>query len=91
MRPSRRTFFSNQGLNISQTVSVLHGSRFVSYRIGDDVYKVGSLSPWIRLHMFFSDYPWVMVVVIIVCCVLLAVIGRALLRRRARARLRGNG
>jgi cellulose synthase (UDP-forming) len=40
--------------------------------------------------MFFSDYPWVMVVAIIFSCILLAIIVRAMLRRRARARLRGN-
>jgi cellulose synthase (UDP-forming) len=81
---------SSQSSDISQSVSVLHGSHFVSYRIGNDVYKVGSLSLWIRLNMFLSDYPWVMVVVIIFCCILLAIVVRARLRRRARARLQGN-
>jgi cellulose synthase (UDP-forming) len=40
--------------------------------------------------MFFSDYPWIMVVSTIMFCFLLAVILRATLRRRARARLQGN-
>jgi len=81
---------TSQSSDISQSVSVLHGSRFISYRIGKDFYHVGSLSTWIQLNMFFSDYPWIMVVSTIVFCFLLAVILRATLRRRARARLQGN-
>jgi cellulose synthase (UDP-forming) len=81
---------TSQSSDISQSVSVLHGSRFISYRIGKDFYHVGSLSRWIQLNMFFSDYPWLMVVSTIVFCFLLAVILRAMLRRRARARLQGN-
>jgi cellulose synthase (UDP-forming) len=80
---------SSQSSDISQSVSVLHGSRFVSYRIGNDVYKIGSLSFWTKINMFFSDYPWAMVVAITLCCILLAVFGRAILRRRARIRLQG--
>ncbi len=34
---------TSQSSDISQSVSVLHGKRFVSYRIGNDVYHVGSL------------------------------------------------
>jgi cellulose synthase (UDP-forming) len=82
---------TSQSSDISQSVSVLHGSRFVSYRIGDDVYRVGSLSLWIRLNMLFSDYQWLMVVSTMVFCFLMAAIIRAMLRRHARARLQGNG
>jgi len=38
---------NSQSSDIAQSVSVLHGSRFVSYRIGNDVYHVGSLSLWV--------------------------------------------
>ena len=79
-----------QSSDISQSVSVLHGSHFISYRIGNDVYKVGSLSLWIHLNMFFSDYPWAMLAAITLCCILLAFIMRSILRRHARARLHGN-
>jgi cellulose synthase (UDP-forming) len=82
---------TSQSSDISQSVSVLHGSRFVSYRIGDDVYRVGSLSLWIQLNMLFSDYQWLMVVSTMVFCFLMAAIIRAMLRRHARARLQGNG
>jgi cellulose synthase (UDP-forming) len=81
---------TSQSSDISQSVSVLHGSRFVSYRIGNDVYWVGSLSWWIRLNMLFSDYQWLMAFSTLVCCFFLAVIVRAMLRRKARARLQGN-
>ncbi len=81
---------TSQSSDISQSVSVLHGRRFVSYRIGNDVYRVGSLSWWIRLNMLFSEFPWLMVVSTMIFCFLMAAIVRAKLRRRARARLQGN-
>jgi cellulose synthase (UDP-forming) len=81
---------SSQSSDVSQSVSVLHGPRFVSYRIGDDVYHVGSLSLWVQLNMLFSEYQWLMVVSIMFLCFLMAVILRAMLRRRARSRLQGN-
>jgi cellulose synthase (UDP-forming) len=81
---------TSQSSDISQSVSVLKGKRFVSYRIGNDVYWVGSLSPWIRLNMLFSELQWLMVVSSMIFCFLLAAIVRTMLRRRARARLQGN-
>ncbi len=81
---------TSQSSDISQSVSVLHGARFVSYRIGNDVYRVGSLSLWIQLNMLFSDYQWLMVISTLVVCFLLAVILRSILRRKARLRLQGN-
>jgi cellulose synthase (UDP-forming) len=82
---------TSQSSDISQSVSVLHGKQFVSYRIGNDVYRVGSISPWIYLNMLFSEFQWLMVVCTIILCFLMATIVRATLRRRARARLQGNG
>jgi cellulose synthase (UDP-forming) len=81
---------TSQSSDISQSVSVLKGKRFVSYRIGNDAYWVGSLSPWIRLNMLFSELQWLMVVSTMIFCFLIAAIVRAMLRRRARARLQGN-
>ncbi len=81
---------TSQSSDISQSVSVLHGSRFVSYRIGNDVYRVGSLSTWIQLHMLFSDYQWLMVISTMTFCFLMAIVIRTLLRQKARARLQGN-
>jgi cellulose synthase (UDP-forming) len=81
---------TSQSSDISQSVSVLHGTRFVSYRIGNDVYHVGSLSLWTRVNMLFSEFPWLSVVSTLIFCFLMAVIIRAMLRRHARARLQGN-
>ncbi len=81
---------TSQTSDISQSVSVLHGSQFVSYRIGDDVYRVGSLSLWIQLNMLFSEYQWLMVLSTLFFCFLMAVILRSTLRKKARMRLQGN-
>ena len=69
---------------------MLHGKRFVSYRIGNDVYWVGSLSWWIRMNMLFSEFQWLMVFLTVIFCFLMAAILRAVLRKRARARLQGD-
>jgi cellulose synthase (UDP-forming) len=79
----------SQSSDIAQSVSVLHDASFVSYRIGDDVYRVGSLSLWVRLHIFCSEFPWIVVLVTTFICFVIAVILRAMLRRRARIRLQG--
>jgi cellulose synthase (UDP-forming) len=81
---------TSQSSDISQSVSVLQGSRFSSYRIGSEVYRVGSLSWWVRLNILFSEYQWLMVISILVVCFLLAVILRSILRKKARARLQGS-
>jgi cellulose synthase (UDP-forming) len=81
---------NSQSSDISQSVSVLHGARFVSYRIGNDVYNVGSLSLWTQVNMLFSKYPWLIVFSTLFFCFFMAVLIRAMLRRRARARLQGN-
>lgn len=79
----------SQSSDISQSVSVLHGTQFSSYRIGNDAYHVGDLSWWIRLKMICSQFPVVVVVGVLVICFLLAVLLRVALRRRARKRLQG--
>ena len=81
---------SSQSSAISQSVSVLHDNEFISYRIGNDVYHVGSLSLWVRLNLWFSEFPWLTVVITILICILMAALIRANLRRRARIRLQGN-
>jgi cellulose synthase (UDP-forming) len=81
---------SSQSSDISQSVSVLHGSQFTSYRIGNDVYRVGSLSLWVQLNMLFENYQWLMVGFTLIFCFLLAIILRSILRRKARTRLRGD-
>ena len=92
--------------DISQSVSVLDGSRFHSYRIGDDLYHPGSPSWSIGPDMFnpnrfnpnmlrpdilFADYPWLMVLFTFGIALSLALLLRSILRRKARARLQGDG
>jgi len=79
----------SQSSDISQSVAVLHGDRFTSYRIGSNVYHVGTLSWYIQLKMLFSAYPWLVVITTVVVCFLMAALIRAYLRRRARIRLQG--
>jgi cellulose synthase (UDP-forming) len=81
---------TSQSSDISQSVSVLHGKRFVSYRIGNDVYNVGSLSLWTQLSIWFTQFQWMMVVGAMTVCFLMAIVARAGLRRHARLRLQGN-
>ena len=79
----------SQSSDIQQSVAVLHGARFSSYRIGNDIYHVGSLSIWIWLSMLFSEFPWLVVVFVMLVCFLMAALIRVWLRRRARTRLQG--
>jgi len=81
---------SAQSSDIQQSVSVLTGTKFASYRLGNDVYHVGSLSIWIRISLLFSEFPWLVVIGCAVICFLMAALLRALLRRHARRRLQGN-
>jgi cellulose synthase (UDP-forming) len=79
-----------QSSNIQQSVSVFTGTKFISYRLGNDVYHVGSLSPLIRISLLFAAFPWLVVLGAAVICFLMATLLRALLRRHARRRLQGN-
>ena len=80
---------TSQSSDISQSVSVLNGTRFISYRIGNDVYHVGTLGWWIRISLLFSEFPWLVVVLAGLLCFLMAALLRAMLRRHARRRLQG--
>jgi cellulose synthase (UDP-forming) len=81
---------TSQSSHISQSVSVLRGDDFTSYRIGNDVYRVGSLPWWVQLKLRATQFSWLVVLVVVIVCVLIAAITRARLRRRARYRLQGN-
>jgi len=79
-----------QSSNIQQSVAVLTGTKFISYRLGTDVYHVGTLSFWIRISLLFAEFPWLVVLGAAIICFLMAALLRALLRRHARRRLQGN-
>jgi cellulose synthase (UDP-forming) len=46
---------------ISDSVSVLHGSDFSSYRLDDSLYRVGSLPWYAYLRYRLLEYPWLIV------------------------------
>jgi cellulose synthase (UDP-forming) len=77
-----------QGSDIAGSVSVLHGTKFESFRLGTEVYHVGVLPVWTRLTMWFSEVSWLVAVVVFLLALLLAVWIRQWLRERARRRLR---
>jgi cellulose synthase (UDP-forming) len=77
-----------QSSEVAGSVSVLHGTQFQSFRIGTEVYHVGSLHWWTRLTMWFSEVSWLVAVVVFLLALLLAVWIRQWLRGKARRRLR---
>jgi cellulose synthase (UDP-forming) len=85
------SFLKNaQSSDIGQSVSVLRGGDFSAYRVGDEVYHVGSLSWLLRLSMLFAENPFIVAIIIVVICILMAALIRARLRRHARGRLQGD-
>jgi cellulose synthase (UDP-forming) len=76
-----------QSSAIAQSVSVLHGSQFVSYRIGSTVYHVGALNRLTTLTLWFAQVPWLGALIVLGLAFLLAVWTRQWLRGKARSRL----
>ena len=76
-----------QSSQISGSVAVLHGSQFQSFRIGAEVYHVGTLPWWTWLTLWFMEYPWLIVIIVFILVLLLAVWIRQWLRIKARTRL----
>jgi len=79
----------SQSSAVSQSVSVLKGTEFSSYRIGDASYNVGSLSLWTHSQLWVEEFPWLAPLLIATVCFLMAVFLRAMLRAKARRRLLG--
>lgn len=77
-----------QASEISGSVSVLHGSRFQSFRIGSNVYRVGTVPWWTRLQLWLVQVPWLAAVIVIFLALLLAIWTRQWLRVKARSRLK---
>jgi cellulose synthase (UDP-forming) len=80
--------YVQQASDIQGSVSVLMGTRFQSFRVGNSVYHVGSLPWWTRLTLWFMEVPWLAAVVVLVLAFMLAIWTRQWLRHKARARLR---
>jgi cellulose synthase (UDP-forming) len=82
-------FLNSSQPDISQSVSVLHGEQFSSYRIGGGLYRVGETSPLAPIARTLQDLPWLVALVTVLMCFLMAVLIQAWLRRHARTRLQG--
>ena len=86
--PFLNTFLQVQQTgDISDSVSVLHGSQFRSFRIGTAVYHVGVLDRLTTLILWFDQVPWAGALVVIAIAFLLAFWTRQWLRGKARTRL----
>ncbi|WP_158748829.1 UDP-forming cellulose synthase catalytic subunit [Acidobacterium sp. S8] len=72
---------------VSESVSVLHGQDFSSYRLGDRFYHVGYLPWWSRIRYWLRTYPWMVVVLTFVLGLFVVPWTRARLDRRVAERL----
>ena len=52
---------SSMSGDISESVSVLHGNGFSSYRIGDRFYHVGYMPWWAHVRYWLREFPWLIV------------------------------
>jgi cellulose synthase (UDP-forming) len=87
--PFMDTFLKvQQASDISGSVAVLHGTSFQSFRIGANVYHVGTVPWWIRLQLWLTRVPWLAALIVIALAFLIAIWTRQWLRVRARARLK---
>ena len=73
--------------NISESVSVLHGKDFSSYRLGDRLYFVGYLPWYSHVRYWLAEFPWMIVVLTFILGLFVVPWTRSRLDRRARARL----
>ena len=86
--PFMSTFLNvQQSSDVSGSVSVLHGTEFQSFRVGSEVYYVGTLPWFTQLRLWAGEYPWLIAVIVFILAFLLAIWTRQWLRMRARARL----
>jgi cellulose synthase (UDP-forming) len=87
--PFMDTFLKvQQASDISGSVSVLHGTKFESFRIGSEVYHVGVVPWWTQLWLWLKQVPWLIAVIVVILALLVSIWTRQWLRVRARARLR---
>jgi cellulose synthase (UDP-forming) len=78
---------SSMSGDISDSVSVLHGNDFSSYRLGDRFYHVGDLPWWSHVRYWLQAFPWLIVVLTFVLGLFVIPWTKSRLDRRAKARL----
>jgi cellulose synthase (UDP-forming) len=87
--PFMDTFLQvQQSSDVSGSVSVLHGTHFEGFRIGAEVYHVGTVPWWTRLQLWLMQVPWLAAVIVVILAFLVAIWTRQWLRGRARSRLK---
>ncbi len=72
---------------VSESVSVLHGSDFSSFRMDDNFYRVGALPWYTQVRYYLLAYPWLIVVFTFVLGLFVVPWIRARLDQRTRERL----
>ncbi len=73
--------------DISESVSILHGTGFSSYRLGLRFYHVGALPLWSQVRYWLKEFPWLIVVLTFLLGLFVVPWTMARLDRRARLRL----
>jgi cellulose synthase (UDP-forming) len=81
---------TSQSSAIPQTVSVLRGARFASYRIGTSCTMAGKVPLLARATNVLTEFPWLIVLVVAIFSFPMAALICAMARRHARARLQGD-
>jgi len=86
--PMMKAFLeASQSSAVSGTVALLEGTRFESYRIGNDVYHVGYLPWWTAVGLWFTQNPGLIALSVLAIAFVFAIWIRSWLRVRARRRL----
>jgi cellulose synthase (UDP-forming) len=80
---------SSESGNISESVSIMNPGGFTSYRLGDNLYQVGTLSWWNKLRFRLREFPWLIVLLTFALGVFIVPWTKARIDYRARARLAG--
>jgi cellulose synthase (UDP-forming) len=80
---------SSGSASIGESVSVLQGNDFTSYRLGDAFYQVGHLPWWTQVRYRLREFPWLVVLLTFVLGLFVVPWTRARLNDRTRARLEG--
>jgi cellulose synthase (UDP-forming) len=75
--------------SIGDSVSVLEGSEFTSYRLGDTFYQVGHLPWWTQVRYRLREFPWLIVLLTFVLGLFVVPWTKARLDHRTQARLEG--
>jgi len=76
-----------QSSDINGSVSVLHGTLFQSFRLGNGSYHIGKLPTWTLMTIWFTQVPWLAALGAMGLAFLLAIWIRIWLRTHARKRL----